>query len=72
MRSNRISKIICTALEVIRSKNQNFSKIRAKDSLNNGFTAVLAGYAAKGNPVGLLRLFAPHEKLLCPKTKALA
>ena len=46
--------------------------VRLMVSLNNGFTAVLAGYAAKGNPVGLLRLFAPHEKLLCPKTKALA
>jgi hypothetical protein len=46
--------------------------IRAKDSLNNGFTAVLAGYIAKGSQVGLLRLFALHEKLLCPKPKALA
>jgi hypothetical protein len=46
--------------------------IRAKDSLNNGFTAVLAGYAAKGSQVGLLRLFALHEKLLCPKTKTLS
>ena len=49
-----------------------FGMIRAKDSLNNGFTAVLAGYIAKGSQVGLLRLFALHKKLLCPKIKALA
>ena len=46
--------------------------IRPIDSLNNGFTAVLAGYAAKGSQVGLLRLLALHEKSLCPKTKTLA
>jgi hypothetical protein len=47
--------------------------IRGKVSLNNGFTAVLAGYAAaKGSQVGIIRLFAPHEKLLCAKTKTLA
>ena len=71
-RQNIIFEIIYTAWEVIVSKNQNSSMIRAKDSLNNGLTAVLAGYIAKGSQVGLLRLFTLHEKLLCPKTKALA
>ena len=47
--------------------------IRAKVSLNNGFPAVLAGYAAaNGSQKEQLRLFAPHEKLLCAKTKTLA
>ena len=60
--ANMISKIICSAGEVIRSKNLNSSMIRAKVSLSNGFTAA-AGYAAKGSQVGLLRLFA--RRLYC-------
>jgi len=43
--------------------------IRAKDSLNNCFTAVLAGYAAKGSQVGFIRLFAPHENHCVQKPK---
>ena len=32
----------------------------------------LAGYTANSGQIGFLRLFAPHEKSLCPKTKTLA
>ena len=120
-----IFKIICTAQEVIRSKNHNSSMIRAKDSLNNCycrfcgicrqrqssstskiiFTAlevimsknqhlklekwqfyrcfgriyrqwwtnrIFKIICTKGSQVGLLWLFAQHEKLLCPKTNTLA